>query len=99
MYFKRICDLIVISIVLKNGFCATEWPKCAEFRFKYDTTIMRSDELQFKQNLPTLFDSYDDGNLTSVENTLKTLQQQRIQLNYFDKQQLTYSDTVSRTAI
>lgn len=53
---------------------AIAWPECGEFVFPKDDINLSAEEEQFRRKLPTLFDSYDGGNTTGIENTLKSLE-------------------------
>lgn len=53
---------------------AIAWPECGEFVFPKDDINLTAEEKQFRRKLPNLFDSYDSGNTTGIESTLKSLE-------------------------
>lgn len=63
-----------LSIDNKSTANAIAWPECGEFVFPKDDINLSAKEKQFRRKLPTLFDSYDGGNTTGIENTLKSLE-------------------------
>lgn len=66
--------LYVTLIPVDNTVDAISWPECGEFVLPKDDDInLSAEEQQFRRKLPTLFDSYDSGNATGIENTLKSL--------------------------
>lgn len=66
--------LTFLSIDNKSIVNAIAWPECGEFVFPKDDINLSAEEKQFRRKLPTLFDSYDGGNTTGIENTLKSLE-------------------------
>lgn len=77
---------------------AVEWPQCGEFVFPMDETNLSAEEKQFRRKLPTLFESYDCGNETEIERTLKSLDKYKISLtsdkNCLEKQTLSPSQEI-----
>lgn len=66
--------LTFLSIDNKSSVNAIAWPECGEFVFPKDDINLSAEEKQFRRKLPTLFDSYDCGNTTDIESTLKSLE-------------------------
>lgn len=86
MWLKVLVFVIVyLSFISIDIINAVTWPQCAEFVFqKYDTNLSR-EEKQFKQKLPSLFESYDCGNVSDVEKTLKSLEKYKISFTQHEK--------------
>lgn len=87
-----IAYFLALSIDIVN---AVEWPQCGEFVFPMDDTNLSAEEKQFRRKLPSLFDSYDCGNATEIERTLKSLEKYKTSLatdkNCFERQTLSPS--------
>lgn len=66
--------LTILTIDNRSAVDAIAWPECGEFVFPKDDINLSAEEKQFRRKLPTLFDSYDSGNATGIENTLKSLE-------------------------
>lgn len=76
MCFKIIFFVIVCqsSSVFIDPINALGWPECGEFVFPNDDTNLSAEEKQFRRKLPNLFDSFESGNFSGIENTLKSLE-------------------------
>lgn len=68
--FLLIVCLLNFSI---DNLNALGWPECGEFVFPKDEINLSTEEKQFKQKLPPLFESYDCGNASSFQTALKSL--------------------------
>lgn len=74
MWLKILLLLIAFLANLTIDTAATlAWPQCGEFVFPKDDIYLSAEEQQFKRKLPTLFDSFDRGNASGFEKTLKSL--------------------------
>lgn len=72
----QILFLLIVFILLHSidkKVNALMWPQCGEFIFPKEDTNLTIEEKQFKQNLPTLFESYDCGDVSDVDKTIKSL--------------------------
>lgn len=79
MWLKFLIFLkVFISFLSIDLVIAIKWPKCGEFVIRKDDYNLSAEEKQFKQNLPLLFESFDCGNVTNVENTLKSLEKFKV---------------------
>lgn len=81
----------LISVIV----CIKAWPQCAEFRFGNTDNDLNTDEMQLKGRIPKLFESYDCGNYSGVERTLKSLQSLRLPSKTYERQQSSTLKTVS----
>lgn len=74
---------------------ALEWPKCGEFVFPEENTNLSAEEKQFRRKLPSLFKSFDSGNYSDIEITLRSLEQfqslQTSDIEYLERQKLSPS--------
>lgn len=65
---------VTFATIANDRVNAIAWPECGEFVLPKDDDIdLSAEEKQFRRKLPTLFDSFDGGNATGIENTLKSL--------------------------
>lgn len=85
----------MILVPLTNERVATAWPQCAEFRFRNNDINLNTEEKRFKQRIPTLFESYENGNYSGVERTLKSLESLRMADETFQRQESATLKTVS----
>lgn len=76
----KFLSIIYLTCISVNRLNALKWPQCGEFIFPRDDINLSTDEKQFRQKLPYLFDSYDHGNVTGIENTLKSLEKFKVPL-------------------
>lgn len=67
-------SIVYLSCLFKGRLNVVAWPQCGEFVFPTDDTNLSADEKQFKRKLPTLFESYDCGNASGIDQTLKSLE-------------------------
>lgn len=74
--------LSILSIDIVN---ALNFPQCGEFVFPQEDTKLSTEEIQFKQTLPFLFESFDSGNYSGIERYLKSLEKYRNPLAYDNK--------------
>lgn len=87
--------MILILVPLTTERIANAWPKCAEFRSRNDDSDLNTEEERFKQRIPKLFESYDCGNYSGVERTLKSLEPLRVTDKTFQRQESASLKTVS----
>lgn len=87
--------MILILVPLTTERLVNAWPQCAEFRFRNNDSNLNTDEKRFKQRIPTLFESYDSGNYSGVERTLKLLESLRVADETFQRQESATLKTVS----
>lgn len=81
MYLNFTFLLIVhLACLAVDRLNAVAWPQCGEFVFPKDDTVLSADEKQFRRKLPSLFESYDCGNATGIERTLKSLEKFKVPL-------------------
>lgn len=86
MWLKvSVCLIAYLSAVSIDTVNAVAWPQCGEFVFPMDDTNLTAEEKQFRRKLPSLFESYDCGNASDVEKTLKSLEKYRASLTPTDK--------------
>lgn len=85
---------IHIILILTTERVASAWPQCAEFRFRNNESNLNTEEKRFKQWIPKLFESYDCGNFSGVERTLKSLESLRVAEETFPRQESATLKTV-----
>lgn len=85
----------MILVPLTTERVANAWPQCAEFRFRNNDSDLNTEEKRFKQRIPKLFESYDCGNYSGVERTLKSLESLRVTDESFQRQESATLKTVS----
>lgn len=99
MWFTvSVCVIAYLLAVSIDIVSAVKWPQCGEFVFPMDDTNLSAEEKQFRRKLPSLFESYDCGNASELERTLKSLEKYKTSLtsdkNCFAKQTLAPSHEI-----
>lgn len=96
MHLQIVRATIFFHVFQLTGLFALDLPQCAEFGQQHSSLMDCCDDVPFRQSLPMLFETYDSGNMTKIDNTLETLnQQQSAKFFYPFSSDVPYIDTVS----
>lgn len=89
---------ILLQVIQLNSLFAIDLPECAEFREQQSALKECCEDMPFRQSLPMLFETYDSGNMTKIDNTLRSLNirtQKSANFIYPFSIDVPYIDTVS----
>lgn len=88
----------LLQVIQLNSLFAIDLPQCAEFRQRHSAIKECCEDVPFRRSLPMLFETYDSGNMTKIDNTLISLNiqaQQSAKFIYPFSMDVPYIDTVS----
>lgn len=101
MILRLVSATIIFQVFRLTELFAFDLPQCAEFRQRHDELKECCEDVPFKQSLPMLFETYDSGNMTKIDNTLQELNRQQKSAKFFYPFSLDFSyiDTVSMLCV